>query len=205
MAGLATAVMASGTGVIAADNDPRYAAYLSMSFGQSQLPKQFHYGLRLDQDAWQATYGASVLPPLLQVEVSGERIDTRLQGLSLSSYNYRLNQVETGILASLGTAGTAAAVAATAAVVVVVADSGGSDSPPPDDGGGTPTGGGTTGGSPAGGGTTGGGTPTGGFLGVGYTSLRTPGAAPFLGRDRSVDPEHQRWLDGGTGQMGDLH
>lgn len=194
------AVICTGTAVIAAEKDPRYAAYLSLSFGQSELPRQFHYGLRLDHDAWQATYGQSVLPPLVQLDMSGKGFDARLQGLSLTRFGYQLNQAEAGLF-GLGTAGTAAAAAGAVAVVVVVADSSGDDGPP-DDGGET-TGGETAGGETAGG-ETGGGTPTGGLLGFGYTSLRTPGAAPFLARDRSVDAEHQRWLDGGTGQMGDL-
>lgn len=198
--------LCTGTAVTAADsvNDPRYAAYLSLSFGQSELPRQFHYGLRLDQDAWQATYGQSVLPPLVQLDMSRQGFDARLQGLSLSRFGYQLNQAEAGLF-GLGTAGTAAAAAGAVAVVVLVADSSsdGGDGPP-DDGGGETAGGETAGGETAGG-ETAGGTPTGGLLGFGYTSLRTPGAAPFLAPDRSGDAEHQRWLDGGTGQMGDLH
>lgn len=198
---LVVAAVCGGTVVTAAENDPRYAAYWSLSFGQSELPRQFHYGLRLDQDAWQATYGASVLPPLVQLNMSRDGFDARLQGLSLTRLGYGLNQAEGGFFASLGTAGTVAAAVGAVAVVAVVADNASDDDdPPPDNGGGETTGGQTTGG----GGETGGGTPTGGLLGFGYTSLRNPGAAAFLAPDRSVDPEHQRWLDGGTGQMGDL-
>jgi hypothetical protein len=194
------AAVCGGSVVTAAENDPRYAAYLSLSFGQSELPRQFHYGLRLDQDAWQATYGDSLLPPLVQLDVSRAGFDARLQGLSLTEVGYRVNQAEAGLF-GLGTAGTVAAAVGAVAVVAVVADEASDDDdPPPEDGGGETTGGETAGG----GGETGGGTPTGGLLGFGYTSLRTPGAAPFLARDRSVDAEHQRWLDGGTGQMGDL-
>jgi hypothetical protein len=59
---LIVAAVCGGSAVTAAESDPRYAAYLSLSFGPSELPRQFHYGLRLDQDAWQASYGSPLLP-----------------------------------------------------------------------------------------------------------------------------------------------
>lgn len=69
--------------------------------------------------------------------------------------------------------------------------------------GGGSTSGGSTSGSSSGGSTSGG--STGGLLGgSGYRGTRQvfePSAGPDI---RGIDPEYQKWLDGGSGQMGDL-
>ncbi len=78
-------------------------------------------------------------------------------------------------------------------------------------GGGTGGTGGGTGGTGGGTGGTGGGTggtggvPLGGLLGSSLSDARGTSLSFGLSEPRGVDPEYQQWLDGGTGQMGDLN
>lgn len=227
--------------VVASEREPQVAAYLTLDFGKRESLNNFHYGLRIDQDSYNARWGLA--PPLLVMDMSRNGFDAYLNGLSLQGVRYQLNQAEAaGGVAGLGVAGTIAAVTVAAVTVGVVANEASDDSSSGGGGqttggtttggtttggtttggtttGGTTTGGTTTGGSTtggetggttaggetggttAGGGTTTGGTPTGGGITGGLFGLRSyDTTAP----DRVNDLERQRWLDGGTGHMGDL-
>ncbi|MDO9451513.1 MAG: hypothetical protein Q7J29_01490 [Stagnimonas sp.] len=196
------------------NNDaPEAHAYASFGFGESrQQTGQFFYGMRLDQGYASRIAGR---PAVAQVQFNR-------YGFSEASVNgvpfartVRLAQTEGGEGGGSegGTFSNFTFVDWTLLAVGVAAVGYGisevinqKDSPDPATGG-TTTGGTTTGtplGGLLGGTTTGGtttGTPLGGLLGGllgGYAS-----EAQMLGDTRST-AEYQEWLDGGTGQMGDL-
>ncbi len=201
------------------NNDaPEAHAYASFGFGESrQQLGQFFYGMRLDQGYASRIAGR---PAVAQMQFNR-------YGFSEASVNgvpfartVRLAQTEGGEGGS-SEAGAfsnftfvdwtllAVGVAAVGYGISEVVNQKDSPDPAP---GGTTTGGTTTGGTTTGtplggllGGTTTGGTttgtPLGGLLGGllgGYAS-----EAQILGDTRST-AEYQEWLDGGTGQMGDL-
>ena len=186
------------------DKEPRAMSYLQFQFGE-YLPSNFHYGLRLDYDS--RFRDGLMTPPVLVLDFKSQGLNRMLVGgVDLVRIPYRLNQAEAAAAAGGMSAGTIAAVAVGVVATAVVAKSASSS----DDSSGQQTtgstaGGGTTG-DTTGGGTTGGGT-TGGTAGGGILGGITGGVPPgFVGRDSGAvnDAEYQDWLDGGTGQMGDL-
>jgi hypothetical protein len=210
---IATAIGAGlcvGAVAVAANSDdlaPQARAYMNYGFGgkDSSLPRNFHYGLRLDQDTRLATrIGRESMPSIMQLDFNAKSgfESARVNGVPFASRSLRLNEdgtetsysvLDWGLLA-VGVVGLGFGIAE----VVKTKES---DDPKTT---GTSTGGGTTGGTPTGGTTTGG-TPTGGTTGglLGTGLLGFTGAS-YSG-DRNVDAERQAWLDGGTGHMGDLN
>ncbi len=206
----------------AGDSDPQLGTYLVWNFGGAQevSSNNFQYGLRLDYDSRMAA--RELAPPLLVLNVGDNSgADAFLNGSSLRGMALRMNQAgAAGGGAALTTAAVVAGVAATAVVVSSTDDN--DDSPSggatgDTAGGGTGgTGGGTggtgggTGGTGGGTGGTGGGTggtgdvPLGGLLGSGLSDMRGKNWQYASSERRDVAPEYQQWLDGGTGQMGDL-
>ena len=228
------------------DQAPEARAYLGFSFGGERVvPRDFHYGLRLDHDP---RFVDGSVPPLVQFDFTRQGLNAaRVNGLNVVRQRYQLRQTEPaavaeggGFWASVGNffgfgdeadAGveTRAAEEAPAAdaggdevtegtflnysavdwgllavgmvgIGVAVAEisngdesedfgAGGPAPPPPPP---PPPG-------PAGG-------ALGGLAG-GLGGL--PGglsgySAPGMGTDVERDAEYRKWLDGGTGQMGDL-
>lgn len=208
----------------AREPDPQLGTYLIWKFGAQDARlagDRFHYGLRLDYDAYSAqTRG---LPPLLRVNVSPTGLDTYLNGSSLRGMALRMQQVE-GV--QLGTILTAAgAVAVGVGTVVLVTEEATKDDPAPTNSGNSSSGSGSgssgsssggsssgsgssSGGSTSGSGSSGSGSSSGSGTGIplggtGYNGRQT---APELDQSemRGISPEYQQWLDGGSGHMGDL-
>jgi hypothetical protein len=210
------AIIAAGAvGVVWADattnqeqfrDQPEARAYLSYNFGgrdSRSVAAPLHYGLRLDHDSRLRERANGVqLPAVLQLDHDnrGETLATA-NGLPFAGRNLRLNQDDSGAGNSSGGGGgdsgwtffdwTLLAVGLGGAGYLIYDATKGKDSPD-----GKPGGGGSTGGST--GGTTGG--TTGGLLGTGLLGL----ADNPTSYDADRDFARQRWLDGGTGQMGDL-
>lgn len=184
-------------------------AYLSYAFGgnAAQLPRNFHYGLRLD--AGSRSDDGAARPALMQVDFDRSGLRTaHLNGMSVVQ-RLRLNQdeaapaeepappiedsapVEEESSTGSGEPVTTYSVVDWTLIAVGVVgigyaaaealDAEESDEPPPASTGGGTTGGGLLAGLP------------GGLLGF------TPNAAQSV-----EDRERQAWLDGGSGQMGDL-
>ena len=201
------------------NNDaPEARAFASLSFGESvrSNSNQFFYGMRLDQSYQSRLEGR---PALAQLHFDRHGFnEARVNGVPFA-YTVRLAQTEGGEGGESGEPGTfsnftfvdwtllAVGVGAIGYGISEVINQ--KDSPDPVAG--TTTGatlGGTTGtttGTPLGGllggTTTGTTTGTGGLLAGllgGYAS-----EAQILGDTRST-AEYREWLDGGTGQMGDL-
>lgn len=234
-----------------ADASLESRAYVNFNFGGDRaLPRNFHYGLRLDYDQ---RFLPAAVPSVLQVDFNRAGFNTaRLNGLPFMYREYALNQVETiavGAAAASSTVVVDFTLLAIGAVGVGVAGAAAIDNAD-DDGsptsgssaggstagggttgtttgdttgsttgsttgnttgsttgsttgnttgnttGGSTTGGGTTGGSTTGGSTTGGGL-TGGLLGLSMTEHQRADG-------ERASPEYIEWLDGGSGQMGDL-
>ena len=75
------------------EQTPEARAYLGFSFGgQSTMPRDFHYGLRLDHDS---RFVEGRVPPLMQFDFTHRGFsDARVNGLSVIKQEYRLRQAE---------------------------------------------------------------------------------------------------------------
>lgn len=165
---------------------PEARAYLSIGYGQAkQVPSQFFYGLRLDHDSRSELRGAA---PIAQLAFDRRGFESaRLNGLPftrrLSANQDEGSGSEGGMFSNFSAVDwTLLAVGAVGVGFAIsqVADS--KDTPDP--AAGSTTGGTTTG------------TPLGGLSG-GYADQSANG------EDRR-SAEYADWLDGGSGQMGDL-
>ncbi|WP_199720623.1 hypothetical protein [Stagnimonas aquatica] len=238
----------------ARDNDPQLGSYLIWKFGAQDSARsgdRFHYGLRLDYDAYSAQIRG--LPPLLRINVAGSGgVDTYLNGSNLRGMALSLGQVEGASLGTILTVAGAAAVGVGTVVLVTQettkndppattggsgsgssgsgsgsssgsSSSGGSSSGSGSSGSGS-SGSGSSGGSSSGSGSSGSGSSSGGStsgsgssgsgsssgsgtgLPLGGTGYNGRPTAPELDQSemRGISPEYQQWLDGGSGQMGDL-
>lgn len=200
------ALLASGVGVVFAaaprGEAPEARAYLSIGYGQAkQVPSQFFYGLRLDHDSRSELRGAA---PIAQLAFDRNGFESaRLNGLPFTR-RLSVNQdegsgSEGGMFSNYSAVDwTLLAVGAVGIGFAVsqVADSKDTPDPAPA----SSSGGSSAGGSSAGGTTTGGTTTGGGLLGGllgGYADQSANG------EDRR-SAEYADWLDGGSGQMGDL-
>ncbi|HVT34389.1 MAG TPA: hypothetical protein VHE37_02310 [Nevskiaceae bacterium] len=219
---MGAAMLAAAAGP--ADSRPETRAYFSYGFGAHQLPSNFHYGLRLDQDS---RYAAPGTPAVMQVDMSGDgTLNARLNGVNLLSRNFSANQEEGATAA----AATSYSVADWGLIVLGAAgvgyagyevskshkdDSSSSSTTGTSTGGGSTTGNSTTGGSTTGGllgggvlggGSTTGGSTTGGSTTGGSTTGGVLGLAEYGAQSEASyhTRDYQEWLDGGTGQMGDL-
>lgn len=203
------AIIAAGAvGVVWADattnqeqfrDQPEARAYLSFSFGGQAArtsPAPLHYGLRLDHDSRLRATGSdgtqAQLPALLQLDHDnrGETLASA-NGLPFAGLNLRLHQGDSSGSSSTSGGGgneggwtffdwTLLAVGLGGAGYLIYDATKGKDSPD---------------GKPASSGST-----TGGGL-LGLLGLAdNPTSFDFDERDFA----QQRWLDGGTGQMGDL-
>lgn len=177
------------------DNAPEARAYLKLNFGGSRdLPRNFHYGLRLDRDSRYTQLPVA----LMQMDMSSSgTLDTQLNGMTLMRRSLIANQSEGGAEATAYTAADWGLIVLGAAGVGYAGyEVSKSDDEPTNGGGGSTTGGSTTGGSTTGGSTTGGST----------TGLPLLGLAELdrLSNSERASSEYREWLDGGTGQMGDL-
>ncbi|TAJ52236.1 MAG: hypothetical protein EPN60_07230 [Nevskiaceae bacterium] len=198
------ALLASGVGVVFAaaprGEAPEARAYLSIGYGQAkQVPSQFFYGLRLDHDSRSELRGAA---PIAQLSFDRDGFESaRLNGLPFTR-RLSANQDEGSggseggmfsnysaldwTLLAVGAVGIGFAVSQ-------VADSEDTPDPAPGSSSGGSSAGGSSGGSSSSGGS---GSSGGGLLG-GY-------ADPHAAGDDRRSAEYADWLDGGTGQMGDL-
>jgi len=227
------AIIAAGAvGVVWADattsqeqfrDQPEARAYLSYSFGakdRNSLPAPLHYGLRLDHDSRLRGAAYGTVPPLLQLDHDNRGETLALaNGVPFAGRNLRLNQDDSAGAGSATGGGwtffdwSLLAIGIGGAGYLIYDATKGKSSPD---------------GKPAGSTT---GTSTGVVTGVvntvtgvvtgvvntvtgvvtgvvnavnGYSGSRSvQGVLPFDPVDRT-DPQYQKWLDGGTGQMGDL-
>lgn len=193
-------------------SSPEARAYLNFAFGgKYALPKNFHYGLKLDHDR---RYVEAGVPAIMQADFDSRGlVATRLNGLNLVERHY-LTQDE-GEAAPSGDGMTytmadwglmALGVVGIGFIATEVTNADESDNPQPvpaeeeeETLGGL---GGLPGGGLPGGGLPGGGTPGGAAAGGLPGGLG--GVVLMLPKNQVLDAERQRWLDGGTGQMGDL-
>jgi hypothetical protein len=213
------AIIAAGAvGVVWADattnqeqfrDQPEARAYFSYTFGgqaSRSQPAPLHYGLRLDHDSRMNAVGADgikvQMPALLQfdhdnrgeslasangVPFAGLNLRVRQDGMNA----YGLHQNDSGSSDSTNAGGwtffdwSLLAIGLGGAGYLIYDATKGKDSP---DGKSTSS---TTGGSSTGG----------GLLGLGLLGLADNATSYDLDER---DFERQRWLDGGTGQMGDL-
>lgn len=220
------AIIAAGAvGVVWADattnqeqfrDQPEARAYFSYTFGGQASrgqPAPLHYGLRLDHDSRLNAVGADgirvQMPALLQLDRDnrGETLASA-NGLPFAGINLRVHQNDSGSGGDSSSGGSGSstdssggstnaggwtffdwsllAVGLGGAGYLIYDATKGKDSPD---------------GKPGGGGSTTGGTTGGGLLGLGLLGLAdNPTSYDIDERDF----ERQRWLDGGTGQMGDL-
>jgi len=208
-------------------DQPQAGAYLSYGFGGVPLrdaPAPLHYGLKLDHDS-RLRDARPWTPPLFQLDFDnrGETLAS-FNGVPFAGRNLRLNQDDGGGTSSTTGGGdskggftffdwTLLAIGVGGAGYLIAEATKGHDSPDPPP-------------SNSGGGSTNGlvnavtgvvtgvvntvtgvvNTVTGVLTGStnGFAGQRTvPGVLPFDPPDRT-DPSYQKWLDGGTGQMGDL-
>ncbi|WP_293368623.1 hypothetical protein [Nevskia sp.] len=221
LAGTWTAVAGPNNGI---STEPSANAYLSLDFGHPNPARAtfapFHYGLRMSYDNRLRTANGNVLPPLAQLDFDarGNRVGT-VGGVPFMARvrpPLKQNDGEGGGGPTSGAGSGGIEFFDLALLGVGVAGLGyliyevtaNDESPDPVDEGGT-TGGGLLGGGLLGGllggGTTGTTGTTGGLLGGllgGGTTGGFAGAAGAIPSER--DLERQRWLDGGTGHMGDL-
>lgn len=181
---------------------PRASAYLSYGFGgdthRSNAPASLHYGLRLDHDSRVRSNSGVALPPLLQLDHDsiGETLASA-NGIPFAGRNLRLND-DAGSGSSTGGGSDSGwsffdwgllAVGVGGAGYLISQAVRGKDSPKAAPG--------STGSSGSGGSSS---SSSGGLLG----GLLLTGASSGGSMDEDRDFEKQRWLDGGTGQMGDL-
>lgn len=221
LTGTWTAVAGQYDGI---STQPSANAYLSLDFGHPN-PTQatfspLHYGLRMSYDNRLLAANGAALPPLAQLDfdargnrvgsVGGVPFMARIRppmkqndgegGGEAPSSGVGSGGIEFFDLALLGVG-----VAGLGYLIYNVTKNDESPDPTP----GETTGGGLLGGSTGGllGGLLGGGDTTGGTTGGGLLGGLLGGGG-FAGAQRQVpgerDIERQRWLDGGTGQMGDL-
>lgn len=181
-------------------DQPRASAYLSYGFGgnthRSNAPASLHYGLRLDHDARIHTSSGVTLPPLLQLDHDslGETLAST-NGIPFAGRNLRLND-DAGGGGNGGGSDSGWSFFDWGLLAVGVGGAGylisqavrGKDSPKV-----APN---STGSSGSGGSSS----SSGGLLG----GLLLTGGSSGGSLDEDRDFEKQRWLDGGTGQMGDL-
>lgn len=224
LAGTWTAVAGQNDGI---STQPSANAYLSLDFGHPNPAKAtfspLHYGLRMSYDNRLLSASGNALPPLAQLDFDarGNRIGS-VGGVPFMARirpPLKQNDGEGGGDAPTGGAGSGGieffdiallgvGIAGLGYLIYEVAKNDESPDPTP----GETTGGGLLGGSTGGllggllgGGTTGsstGGTTGGGLLG-GLLGGGFAGASAQVPGERDI--ERQRWLDGGTGQMGDLN
>lgn len=211
-------IAASAVGVVWADattnqeqfrDQPEARAYFSYTFGGQASrgqPAPLHYGLRLDHDSRMNAVGSDgmrvQLPALLQLDRNnrGETLASA-NGLPFAGFNLRVHQNDSGSGSSPDSSSSGSSGGSTEAggwtffdwslLAIGLGGAGyliydatkGKDSP---DGKSTNSSGSTTGG---------------GLLGLGLLGLAdNPTSYDIDERDF----ERQHWLDGGTGQMGDL-
>lgn len=185
---------------------PETRAYVGLAFGGAArtLPKSFHYGLRMDYDR---RYLEAPRAPMMAVDFDrGGLASTSINGMNLVQ-RLVLNQDEGGSAAEETGPHTEYSIVDWGLVLVGVAGIGfvasqvnsAEDSPEPKAAETPPPSGGILASV----------VPTGGALPIGVLLLT---GAPETGinqsflptyRDR-LDPDYQKWLDGGSGQMGDL-
>lgn len=168
---------------------PGAMAYVEAGFGgsaEARGDRHFFYGLRLDHDR---RFGGAPRAPLFQAQFSREGFDTAsFNGLPFAMRVRQADQFGTQLeyslfdygLAAVGLLGVGYAIFEVVDAEDETPDPTPTPTPPPDDGGGLPL----VGDLP--------------LPGLFTESRALPDAA-----DRA-DPAYQRWLDGGTGQMGDL-
>ncbi len=215
---LVAIIAASTIGVVWADassqeqyqqqfrDQPEARAYLSYNFGgDSQrrgLAAPLHYGLRIDYDSrLRQSSGVTTAPtPLLQFDRDNRGQSLALaSGIPFAAHNLRLHQ-DGGSGSSTSSGGgsdsgwsffdwTLLAVGIGGAGYLIYDATKGHDSPDAKPSGST-TSGSTTSGS----------TTAGGLLGTGLLGF----ADVQTSYDVDRDFQQQHWLDGGTGQMGDL-
>lgn len=186
-------------------DQPRASAYLSYGFGsnshRSNAPASLHYGLRLDHDARVHASSGVSLPPLFQLDHDnvGETLASA-NGIPFAGRNLRLkqNNEDSGSSGNSGGGSDSGwsffdwgllAVGVGGAGYLISQAVRGKDSPKVSPG---------TSGSSGGGGSSS--SSGGGLLG----GLLLTGSSGGSAIDEDRDFEKQRWLDGGTGQMGDL-
>ena len=189
------------------DNQPEASAYLSMSFGgKTQAVQPLHYGLRLDHDR---RYLGSTLPAIAKADFSAGALNSLgINGVNLIDSRMQLNQFGVDLEYSWLDWGLVVAGVVGLGFIASEAIDGEEDPDPaavePDGG----DAGGDAGGLPGGLPDLPGGIPT---LPGGIPTL--PGGIPSIPLGYSsynlglgeTDKERQLWLDGGTGQMGDLY
>lgn len=213
LAGTWTAVAGQNDGI---STQPSANAYLSLDFGHPN-PAQaafspLHYGLRMSYDNRLQAANGGALPPLAQLDFDarGNRVGS-VGGVPFMARIHpplKQNDGEGGSAPSgVGSGGIeffdlallGVGVAGLGYLIYNVTKNDESPDPTP----GETTGGllgGLLGGST--GGLLGGGTTGGGLLGTGLLG-GFAGAQTQIPGERDI--ERQRWLDGGTGQMGDLN
>jgi hypothetical protein len=189
---------------------PEARAYVGFGFDKPRdMTRPFQYGLRIDHDQ---RYLSQPLPPIARVEFDRDGFSSAaLNGINMVQREYQLDQFGTEVgevryswadwgLLAVGVVGLGF-------LIYEIADNESDPDPellPPDDDNGD-NGGGLLGGGLLGGGI------LGGILGglLGGNSLMPGGSltATAHATDRldAEARERQRWLDGGTGYMGDLH
>ena len=182
-------------------DQPRANAYLGYSFGgnthRSNAPAALHYGLRLDHDSRIHSSNGVALPPLFQLDHDniGETLASA-NGVPFAGRNLRLNDDSSTSGGSTGGGSDSGwsffdwgllAVGVGGAGYLISQAVRGKDSPKVAPSNGSSSGGGSS-------------SSSGGLLG----GLLLTGSSGGGAIDEDRDFEKQRWLDGGTGQMGDL-
>jgi len=219
LAGTWTAVAGQNDGI---STQPSANAYLSLDFGHPN-PTQatfspLHYGLRMSYDNRLQAANGGALPPLAQLDFDarGNRIGSVGGVPFMARIRPPLKQndgdgsaptsgVGSGGIEFFDLALLGVGVAGLGYLIYNVTKN--DESPNPTEG--ETTGGGLLGGATGGllGGLLGGGDTTGGTTGGGLLGTGLLGG--FAGAQTQIpserDIERQRWLDGGTGQMGDLN
>lgn len=201
MRGIAFAALFStltGAATLAIANPPQLSpearAYLSFGFGAPASSQQhFHYGLRLDHDS---RLRDELPAPIAQMDFTRQGFNhLRVNGVPVAQTVYQTNQTDGNTISYsiIDWGALVLGVAGAGFLISEVAD--GEDDPEPAPAGGGD--GGDDGGGDDGGGTPLGGTPLGGVP-LGFAQL--PGDGQLV-----EAREQQIWLDGGTGQMGDLY
>ncbi len=173
---LAAAVALTVAGAVSpGEPAPESRAHVGFSFGGARIvPRDFHYGLRLDHDS---RFVDGCVPPLLQIDFTRRGFnDARINGMNLVRRAPRLRQAEE----------PAPAEAPEAPV-----EPGSSETPPDPDSGADGDAGTDPGVVP-------------GILPAIIAGSQARGAYDFLPAAQNMSPEYQEGLDGGTGHMGDL-
>jgi hypothetical protein len=97
------------------ESQPEARAYMNFNFGGARaLPKNFHYGMRLDYDH---RFVSHPMPPIVQMDFNSYGFsDARVNGLPFIRRVYALNQTEVATIPVAVGAGAGTAVAATTVV-----------------------------------------------------------------------------------------